>query len=443
MPFTSPLFVVFIIGFLFLFWAIELKSRKAALRFTAVASLAFIAINFPLFTIILIVQALLVLIYQRVNKSRLSLAVIISLLLLPLLMFKYYDFIAATIGISEYGFSLPLGISFYTFTAIGFVVDMHMNKYRIENPGFIDNLNLLTFWPHLASGPILRGNNFFGKEYGKSLLKRDIVTAIVLLVFGLYKKIVIADGVGGLVNQNLEYGIDSMSSFAAWSTVIGFSARIYGDFSGYSDMAIGFAILLGIYIPANFNYPYSAGSITQFWRKWHISLSTWFRDYVYIPLGGKKNGLFIGSVVLMIVFTLSGLWHGAAWNFVIWGALHGFILIAERIFRKLGLKLPYAIGWIFTITVVSLAWSFFFLDFNEAVSLLQRTIIGSSETSEYNTVAIWFYAGLVAFDSVVKPYRVTKGRIKSTRAGIILTPIILTICFYFAGKSLPFIYFDF
>jgi len=370
------------------------------------------------------------------------LALTIVLLLLPLLIFKYYDFFMHNIGLQPLQLSLPLGISFYTFTAIGFVVDQYQNKYAINNPRFLDNLNLLTFWPHLASGPILRGNDFFfGKDDGK-LQHRDITTALVLIIFGLYKKIVLADGVGGLVDQNLKTGISYMDPIAAWSTIFGFSARIYGDFSGYSDMAIGFAILMGIFIPANFNYPYSAASLTDFWRRWHISLSSWFRDYVYIPLGGSKHGIVIGSAVVMAVFILSGLWHGAAWHFVVWGAIHGAILIVERFGRKLNIRLPAIAGWLLTFVAVALAWCFFFLSHKDAVALIAEALTPGGFEG-YNTVAIWFYIGLLIFDFSLRPYRVKNGVIKATSAGILLSPVILSICFYFAGKPMPFIYFDF
>jgi len=442
LPFTSSLFIVFIICFLPLFWLIELRSRRAALLFTAFASLAFVAINFPLFAIIPVLQALLIRLFQSSKRSPLLLAGSIVLLLLPLLVFKYYDFFMHYLGLEPLHLALPLGISFYTFTAIGFVVDQYQHKYKIEQPRFLDNLNLLTFWPHLASGPVLRGNDFFfGKDNGK-LLGRDITTALVLIIFGLYKKIVIADGVGGLIDQNLEIGIYAMTPGAALSTILGFSVRIYGDFSGYSDIAIGFAILIGIYIPANFNYPYAATSLTDFWRRWHISLSSWFRDYVYIPLGGSKHGILMGSFVVMIVFTLSGLWHGAAWHFVIWGGIHGLILIAERFGRRLNLSLPPLLGWLLTFIIVALAWCFFFLSPSDAVKLIAE-VAKPGGLDDYNTTAIWLYLGLLILDFLLRPYRVNKGAVKATTAGILLCPIVLTLCFYFAGKPLPFIYFDF
>ena len=442
MPFTSSLFIAFIAVFLSLFWLIELRSRRAALLFTAFASLAFVAINFPLFALIPVVQAILILLFQTSARTRSMLAITIVLLLLPLFIFKYYDFLMHYFGLQALHLSLPLGISFYTFTAIGFVVDQYQRKYVITKPRFLDNLNLLTFWPHLASGPILRGNDFFfGKDDGQ-LRHRDITTALVLIIFGLYKKIVIADGVGGLINQNLETGISFMGPVAAWSTIVGFSVQIYGDFSGYSDMAIGFAILMGIFIPANFNYPYAATSLTEFWRRWHISLSSWFRDYVYIPLGGSKHGIVLGSALLMVVFTLSGLWHGAALHFVIWGSIHGAILIVERFGRQLGIRLPPAMGWLLTFISVALAWCFFFLDRYDAVELINEGLTPGGFEG-YNTVAIWVYLCLLIFDFLVRPYRVNKGVIKATSAGIWLSPVVLSICFYFAGKPLPFIYFDF
>jgi hypothetical protein len=208
-------------------------------------------------------------------------------------------------------------------------------------------------------------------------------------------------------------------------------------------MALGFAIIMGIYIPANFNYPYMATSFTDFWRRWHISLSTWFRDYVYIPLGGNARGLLGGSILLMLVFTVSGLWHGAAWNFVIWGAIHGILLIAERLYLKYNRPLPGFIGWPTTFVMVSLAWGFFFLDFDSALVLLGRTITPEASVLPYNNWEILPYLWLLLMDGVLRPYRVSEGTIRYTRAGIWMAPLALTALFYFAGKPLPFIYFDF
>lgn len=269
------------------------------------------------------------------------------------------------------------------------------------------------------------------------------MTAVVLLIFGLYKKMVIGDGVGGLINQNLEMGIDGMGPFDAGATMLGFSAQIYCDFSGYSDMALGFAILLGIHIPANFNYPYRARSVTEFWHRWHISLSTWFRDYLYIPLGGNRRGLAANCVVVMLVFCLSGLWHGAAWNFVTWGAIHGLLLIAHRLIRRTGVRFPSPVGWIVTFCSVTLAWSFFFLDCPDALKLISSLWSFDAEPLKYNNGFILVYVGMVIGDFILKPYRVVDGKVEATRIGVALCPVAIVSMFYFAGKPLPFIYFDF
>ncbi|MCB1704273.1 MAG: MBOAT family protein [Halioglobus sp.] len=444
MPFTSPLFIVFILVFFPAFWLLEQQSRKAALGFTAVVSFLFVFINFPLFSLIPLAQSAVLLMFQKSQKkSGFQLAVAIVLFFLPLLSFKYTDFFSNAIGGPSFGLTLPLGISFYTFTVVGFAADIYLRKYEMPKPSFIDNVNILTYWPHLASGPILRGNQFFRKDNYPKLMERDFVTAAVLIVFGLYKKLVIGDSAGGLVNQNLEMGVGSMAPLDAWSTIFGFSAQIYGDFSGYSDMALGFAIMMGIFIPANFNFPYSSRSITEFWRRWHISLSSWFRDYLYIPLGGNRNGILVGSAVLMLVFTTSGLWHGAAWNFIIWGAIHGGILIVERLGRSMGISLPGVISWPLTFLAVSLAWCFFFLDFQQATALIMSAFVGSGDKLQYNNVAILFFVALVIVDFIFRPYRVVNEEIKATRTGIIFAPVVLTLLFYFAGESLPFIYFDF
>ena len=445
MAFTSEIFVLFALVFFPVFWILERFDRNYAVIFCALSSFLAVAFNFPLFALIPLYQTLLIVLYCASRKTPFSLGLTITLLVMPLLLFKYTEFFVRQFyGCFIFDIGLPLGISFYTFTAIGYVVDIYKDK-SLQPPKstFFKTLNLLTYWPHLAAGPILRAENM-RVENGKSgLLQRDWYTASVLIVCRLYKKVVIADGVAALIGYNLKAGIGSMNNLDALATVVGFSIRIYGDFSGYSDMAIGFALLMGIRLPANFNYPYESKSLTEFWRRWHTSLSFWFRDYLYIPLGGNRHSLLVTSLIILFVFFISGLWHGASWGFIIWSLIHGLFLVAEKIGRHYDLHLNDVSAYIITVTVVTLSWAFFFLNPHEAILILSKIFAGKPSYLSYHTFSIFFYAFLVFLEFTIKPYRVVNGFPQATRSGLVLTPLFLTVCFYFAGKGLPFIYFDF
>lgn len=234
---------------------------------------------------------------------------------------------------------MPLGISFYSFSVIGYFVDVSKGHTKAFD-SYFECLMFVAFWPHLASGPILRAKNIYQNIIDKEILNINSLTlSLVLIASELIKKLLIADNIGAYVNWNFSFGVEKMNILEAWASVVGFGAQIYADFSGYSDMAIGFALLMGFRLPANFNYPYLATSVTEFWHRWHISLSTWFRDYLYFPLGGSKNGKFHTYKNIFIVFVLSGIWHGAGLGFLIWGALHGVILIVEKIFFSLYIRI--------------------------------------------------------------------------------------------------------
>lgn len=443
MPFTSGLFVLFIGAFLPVYMLCErVVSPRAAHSFTAVASAAFVAVYYPPLVILPLLQAGICTWFVRQPRTRSGLTLALVLTLAPLVYFKYFSFLLSCFDVVIDPVPLPLGISFYSFTAIGLLVDHIRKPAATEGTRFLDALNFLTFWPHLASGPILRTKSFLLPAltpYGD----RNVRLAMILLVYGLAKKVFLADGVGGYVDQNLSFGIDGMGPLDAACTLLGMALRIYGDFSGYSDMAIGFALLIGVRLPANFNYPYVATSLTDFWRRWHISLSTWFRDYVYIPLGGSRHGLFRALGAVFVTFLLSGIWHGAAWNFVIWGALHGLGLVVERLVRG-KLPIPALLSFALTFCFVTLSWSVFFLPADEAWRLVAGLWAPAAEQEVYNTGVIVAYGLFVVIDGWLKPYRVDGGGypIARTRA-LLLIPWVLVLTLLFAGRPLPFIYFEF
>ncbi|MCC7497360.1 MAG: MBOAT family protein [Bryobacterales bacterium] len=252
--------------------------------------------------------------------------------------FKYYNFLASNLALALgrpagsffLDVILPLGISFHTFQSMSYVVDVYRGQQAaIRNP--LDYALFICFFPQLVAGPIVRARAFFGDLYHwKRPTSEQLTSGVTQLVLGLMKKMAFADVFARVADTYFGDIAGHPGALAAWSGVIAFGLQIYFDFSGYTDMAIGMARLLGFHFPENFRRPYLSASITEFWRRWHISLSTWLRDYLYIPLGGNRHGALMTYRNLLITMLLGGFWHGASWNFLIWGGYHGGLLAAER-----------------------------------------------------------------------------------------------------------------
>jgi D-alanyl-lipoteichoic acid acyltransferase DltB (MBOAT superfamily) len=286
--------------------------------------------------------------------------------------FKYYNFLAGNLalllGKPTHSFFLdivlPLGISFHTFQSMSYVVDVYRGQQKaVRSP--IDYALFICFFPQLVAGPIVRAHTFFRDLFNwRPPSAGDVSTGILLLVLGLTKKMAFADQFAKVANSYFSNVAANPGMVTAWTGVLAFGLEIYFDFSGYTDMAIGMAKLLGFHFPVNFRRPYLASSITDFWRRWHISLSTWLRDYLYIPLGGNRHGKWITYRNLAITMLLGGLWHGASWNFVIWGGYHGALLGVERVFRgdrpmREDWSWLYPVKAIATLGLVLIGWVFF------------------------------------------------------------------------------------
>ena len=254
--------------------------------------------------------------------------------------------------------ALPLGISLYILQSLSYVIDV-FRGHSAAIKSFIDFLCFETMYPQLVAGPIIRYSEIEDQLQWRSSTTTKFARGIAFFSLGLAKKVLLANPCGKIADLAFEAG--SLGPIDAWYGVTAYAFQIYFDFSGYSDMAIGLGLMLGFVFPKNFDSPYRSQSITEFWRRWHISLSAWLRDYLYMPLGGNRKGRVRTYVNLSIVMLLGGLWHGAAWNFVIWGALHGALLIVERLFGKAalyrGLPVPVRVG--VTFTVVLFTWVFF------------------------------------------------------------------------------------
>ncbi len=301
------------------------------------------------------------------HKNILRFAVSVNLFVIG--YFKYANFSINTVNtLFSHNFVrldivLPIGISFYTFQQVAYIVDVY--KEKAAPKGLINYALFVAFFPQLIAGPIV-----LFKDLQSQLLKlkdvnpkwNNIAWAITYFSIGLFSKVVIADSLIPYVKpvfSNAEYGM-SLGFFEAWTGVIAYTFQLYFDFSGYTTMAVGLGLLFGIKLPWNFNSPYQSTSIIDFWRRWHITLSHFLRDYLYIPLGGNRKGVIRKDVNLMITMLLGGLWHGAGWNFVIWGGLHGSYLIINHYFReKIKIKIPKLLAFFVTFLCVIHAWVFF------------------------------------------------------------------------------------
>src|SRR5579863_5579442 len=286
--------------------------------------------------------------------------------------FKYYNFFADNLAQllryppHSWTFSiiLPLGISFHTFQSISYVVDVYRGEQAaIRNP--IDYALFISFFPQLVAGPIVRAREFFADlNAWKHPNEEEVLRGVMLVVLGLTKKMAFADQFAQIADSYFQNLAAHPGTPAAWSGVGAFAMQIFFDFSGYTDMAIGMALLLGFHFPTNFRRPYLAFSITDFWHRWHISLSRWLRDYLYIPLGGNRHGSLMTYRNLMLTMLLGGLWHGASWNFVIWGGYHGALLGLERVCGRKRFQDPphwllYPFRAMLTFVLVCVGWVFF------------------------------------------------------------------------------------
>jgi alginate O-acetyltransferase complex protein AlgI len=318
------------------------------------------------------------------RKWLVALGVLCNLLILG--FFKYYGFFIEQMGdlLTRVGWErdlpllqvvLPVGISFFTFQGISYVVDVHRRTTPAAK-SLLDVMLLMSFFPHLVAGPIVRASDLLPQFDRTPRLTRAMAThGMLLIVWGLFKKTVIASELSVHLVDPVFFDPSAYGALDIAAAVYGYAVQIYCDFSAYSDMAIGIAALLGYSFPRNFDQPYRANSMQQFWRRWHISLSSWLRDYLYVPLGGGKKGLIRSCINVFITMLLGGLWHGAAWTFVAWGALHGGVQVVERLSREVfgdRKVMPTILGVLITFHIVCLGWILFRAEtWGLAVAMLQ------------------------------------------------------------------------
>ena len=296
-------------------------------------------------------------------KSLLVFGVTFNLFMLG--FFKYSGFLAENINsalgieIEQNPLPLPVGISFYTFQILSYVIDVYNGKVRAQTK-IVNFAAYITMFPQLIAGPIVQYSDIEKQLSNRTVTIDNFYDGIIYFIRGLGKKVLFANTIGAVYSDIIAGDIGNTSVVTAWIAIISYTLQIYFDFSGYSDMAVGLGKMFGFEFVQNFNFPYKASSITDFWRRWHISLSSWFRDYVYIPLGGNRKGLARTIINILIVWSLTGMWHGADWNFIAWGMFYGVLLVLEKyVLKDILEKLPMPIRHIGTLIVVMIGWVFF------------------------------------------------------------------------------------
>ncbi|MEZ5670820.1 MAG: MBOAT family O-acyltransferase [Alphaproteobacteria bacterium] len=366
--------------------AVRLGGRAAAVAWLILASLAFYGWHHPPHLLLLGASLAINFLFARAlarSRSGLLLAAGVGFNLAAIAVFKYAGFLAETVALLGGGpatlpaIALPLAISFFTFQQIAYLADVHAGKAQPHSFG--DYVLFIVFFPQLIAGPIVHHAEFVPELAGRGFARfrpQDVFAGLVLFGIGLAKKTLLADPLGALADPiYAAVGLDVPVSMAeAWVAALAYAGQIYFDFSGYSDMALGLGRLFGIRLPVNFDSPYRAANIAEFWRRWHMTLSRFLRDYLYIPLGGNRHGQGRRYLNLFLVMALGGLWHGAAWTFVAWGVLHGLYLAVHRAWRALaGSRVrmaPPAAGCL-TFLAVTVAWVFFrAADFGQAFAIL-------------------------------------------------------------------------
>ncbi|WP_216662555.1 MBOAT family protein [Adlercreutzia sp. ZJ473] len=335
-----------------------------------IASLIFYAYGEPVYVLLMIASSLMnyaagvVLGHvERGRKAVVACAVVANLAMLVL--FKYADMLVATVNavlpvaLPSPQLALPVGISFFTFQALSYVIDVYRREV-VAQRNFLHVLLYISLFPQLIAGPIVKYHDVEAQIGDRRASVDDVAQGLRRFCFGLAKKVLIANNVAIAVDALFAASPQELNVIAAWTAALAYMVQIYFDFSGYSDMAIGLGRMFGFRFKENFNYPYVSCTVQEFWRRWHISLSTWFKEYLYIPLGGNRKGRARTNVNKLTVFFLCGLWHGANWTFVIWGLIHGAFLMLENMVPLK--RLPRCVGHLYTLLVVCLAFVLFRAD---------------------------------------------------------------------------------
>ncbi|MER2000628.1 MAG: MBOAT family O-acyltransferase [Lysinibacillus sp.] len=339
--------------------------------------------------------------------------------------------------------ALPLAISFFTFQQIAYLVDSYRNETKDYK--FIDYCIFITFFPQLIAGPIVYHKQMmpqFESLESKKINFKNISTGLFIFSIGLFKKVAIADTFAEWANSGYSQ-TPTLGLIDGWTTSLAYTLQLYFDFSGYSDMAIGLALMFNIVLPINFNSPYKALSIQEFWKRWHITLSGFFTKYLYIPLGGNRKGVIRTYINIMIIFFVSGIWHGAGWTFIFWGLMHGVAMCINRLWQMKGLHLNKYIGWFLTFMFVNLAWVFFRAgSFSQAFEVL-KAMLGLNGIGTLSTIpAVCIVLGMIVAVAFKNTIEMSKNFKPSFLYALFIAVIFIYAIFNLNEVS-EFLYFNF
>lgn len=470
MVFSSTLFLFYFLPFfLILYYFCPVKFKNYVLL---LASIVFYSWGGPIFIfVILATTALDYILVKQIEKSvskkrkKIFLYLSLSVNLGILFAFKYLyfftdniDHLLNSVGVAPIGMNkliLPIGLSFFTFESLTYVIDVYRGNYKSLN-SFTNYLTYILMFPKLIAGPIIPYNKIGWQIESERRTTAEMrLSGFLRFIFGLSKKVLIANVLGETVEELYKLEPGNIDTLTAWAMSIGYTMQLYFDFSGYSDMAIGICKMIGISIPENFNFPYISKSITEFWRRWHISLGNWMRNYLYIPLGGSEGSVLRTYLNLWLVFIISGFWHGAGWNFILWGAFNGLFLMIERLFLSKYLQSNLSV--IYTLFITNIGWVLFRNeDMNVSFMIYQKMFSFSfidSHAIDFRFVFVLLCALFFAFSGMFKSFYMSsqndelffiekKWRLNCLFAfGVVL--FVLSSSYLLGQDFNPFIYFRF
>lgn len=462
MVFTSISFIYYFLPLLLIcYFVVPKKFRNIILL---MFSVLFYFYGEPKYILLMLIEVLIsyvvgLLIDKYKSKNILIIGIFIHVLLFGI--FKYFNFVIINVNnlfhsnLNLLNVVLPIGISFYTFQIISYEIDVYNKKVNVQN-NILKYFLYVFLFPQLIAGPIVRYQDVNNEIDNRNVTFEMFANGLRRFIIGLSKKVIIANNLGELCNIYLNLGDKSV--LFTWIFAISYMLQIYFDFSGYSDIAIGLGKMLGFNFPENFNYPYMAKSITDFWRRWHMTLSSWFRDYVYIPLGGNKKGVLKQIRNILIVWSLTGLWHGASWNFIVWGLYFGILLILEKfILKKYFSNVPKFIKCIYTLFLVMISFVIFQGDSLSSAFNIIKGLFGLNGELFINNVTLYYLKGYVLFivlgvigstyyvkNLVIKISNGKGKKIINILEPIYLLILLIIVTMYLIDSSYnPFLYFRF
>ena len=464
------------ITFLFLFLPIMLAVYYIALfrlknGLLLIGSLFFYAWGEPVYIILMVLSILLNYFCgmdiennsenEAKAKRSLIFAVVVNILLL--VFFKYFGFFVESINglfqvhIPYRELALPIGISFYTFQELSYIIDVYRGKVKAQH-SLVDFALYVSLFPQLIAGPIVCYEEIEEQLSSRKISARKLGNGAMLFIVGLAKKVILANTMGEIFEQITSTATSNLTVLMAWLGCITYAFQIYFDFSGYSDMAIGLGRMFGFEFRKNFDIPYVSKSVTEFWRRWHISLSSWFREYVYIPLGGNRVTISRNILNLMIVWALTGMWHGAAWNFIVWGLYYGVILVFEKyVWGAIVDSLPAALQHVYALVLILVGWVFFFSpSLGAAIRYLFAMVGGGAGFVDREVFFVifthWLFYLLAVIASTAVGGKLLKKILNCSRKSAVRTAVTIVVFFGMLAVSVaylitstynPFLYFRF